>query len=388
MIMAKKKVFLVINSLNGGGAEHVAARLSHVWQKKYDLTVISLAGPSSDDYMFGGNIVYLSDCGRSVYALRNKLDKICKEKKPEVIIAFLQKASLVSLLLHYKCKRIVSIRNYIEKKYSGVKLVVWKYLIKKLYPRADYVVSVSKEINSRMINEYGLDENKCKCIYNPYDIENILKMTKSENPFKKDMVGFYTLVNMGHISKQKGQIHLIRIMSELLKIIPNIKLVIIGNNEGEYAMELKKYVCSNKLNDNVIFTGVQKNPYAIISDGDLFVFPSLFEGFPNALVEAMVCKKPVISTDCKTGPKEILAPGSVKAKKFIQNEFGILIPCIDDLADNNQGITRKEEELIKSIVFLYNNPSEYKRYSEKAYERSMDFRMMIIAKEWEGLING
>src|SRR5699024_8973667 len=144
-------------------------------------------------------------------------------------------------------------------------------------------------------------------IYNFYDIEKILELSKEpltvqdakifENP---------TIVTVGRLAEQKGQWHLIRALNKVKKEIPDVKLIILG--EGELEDYLKKLVNDYKLTENVHFLGFQKNPFKYITKSDMYVFPSLYEGFPNALAEGMVCGLPVISSDCESGPREILSP--------------------------------------------------------------------------------
>lgn len=305
----KRTIFLVINSLNGGGAERVAARLSEYWNKKYNLHVISIAKFTDEDYEFHGKKVSLNYNGKDKHAIK-ELEQICYKYQPDVMISFLQKASFYTLAVRYQCKKIVSVRNYLKEKYKGIKLKIWETIIKLLYPKSDYVVSVSKEINECMKNDYKIPEKKCVCIYNPYDIETIQALAKENlDETEKDVFkDNYVICNVGHVSEQKGQIHLIRILPHLVQQIPNIKLVIVGKDNSNFAESLKQLALELNVSDNVVFTGIKQNPYKIMSNSNLFVFPSLFEGFPNALVEAMTCKTPVIASDCKTGPKEILEP--------------------------------------------------------------------------------
>lgn len=110
-----------------------------------------------------------------------------------------------------------------------------------------------------------------------------------------------------------------------------MKLAILGR--GELEDYLKQLACEMDLEKDVYFLGFQKNPFKFISKSKIYVFPSLYEGFPNALCEAMACGVTVISSDCKSGPREILAPetnidGETKIIEYAK--YGMLLPVCDD----------------------------------------------------------
>lgn len=93
-------------------------------------------------------------------------------------------------------------------------------------------------------------------------------------------------------------------MPELRKYIPDIQLVILG--QGVYYNKLEKLVQSLNLKECVHLMGAKSNPYKYMYNADIFVLTSLYEGFPNVLVEAMSVGLPIVSVDCKSGPRELL----------------------------------------------------------------------------------
>ena len=392
----KKTVFLVINSLNGGGAEKVAARLSEEWDKEYNLYIISIGSFTTEDYKFYGKKISLEYSNTKKGWLKNnlvalkRLKELCSNYKPDVMISFLQKASLYTLTVNYKCKKIVSVRNYLKEKYKGMSLWIWEFIIKRMYPKADYVVSVSKEINNCMIKDYKIEKGKCICIYNPYNIKKIqyLSEEKIEDSERKMYSENFVICNVGHVSNQKGQIHLIRIMPFLIKDIPNIKLVIVGKDNGEYAKKLKLLVRELNIEKYVVFTGIKQNPYRIISNSNIFVFPSLFEGFPNAMVEAMICKVPIIASDCKSGPREILDPNmQSEINNLHMGKYGILVPNIKK--DENalrKKVTDDEKNIIDAIINLYKDEKLYNHYCLVGVKRAEDFSINNIILEWKKII--
>ena len=384
-----KKMFIIINSLYGGGAEHVAQRLSERWSEMYELVVISLAPFSTDDYVFKGKLISIADSyrgltwfGRIKNASR-KIDQLAAEQNVDIMISFLQNANLCLMLSKYKkARKIISIRNFVGKQYSGFKLYMWEYLMKKYFRRADCVVSVSKQIAKEMEQRYHIAEEKNVCIYNPYDTKMIQELgceALSEDEqlfFSKHKV----IANMGHIHVQKGQFHLVRVLNELRKDRPEYGLVIIGKDRSEYADRLKRLIAEMGLSEHVLFTGTVTNPYKYLSKSFVFAFPSLYEGFPNALVEAMACGLPVIAADCKSGPREILHPNAGEV-------YGHLIS--DDQIKwlgATEELTVSETESKRIIEVLANNPNEYTKFSQLALKRAQQFTVESILSDWERVL--
>jgi len=156
---------------------------------------------------------------------------------------------------------------------------------------------------------------------------------------------------------------------------------------------LKTYVWDrDKLSDNfdVYFLGFQKNPFKSIARSKLFVFPSFWLGFANALVEAMVCGVPVASSDYRSGPREILAPNtdfSYQTQKPEFAEYGVLMPVFDvKYKTAKEPLEEREIMWVKTIDKLLEDENLRKNYSEKAKQRAEDFSIEKIVQEWKGVL--
>lgn len=393
----KKNIAIIIPFLTGGGAERAASNLSlYLSEKKYNKYII-LYNAEKRVYPYGGNLIDLnikainnpfgkiSNLIRRIY----KLKKIKRQLHIQTSISFLNAANIVNIFSRVEDKIIVSIRNHRSKSSSDFYGKIHNYLMKKYYSRADVVVAVSKGVKEDLIKNYGIDDNKIRVIYNFYDLKKIQQLAgeKIEDKYK-NIFSNPVIINMGRLSRQKGQWHLIRAFKKVKEKIPKLKLVFLGN--GELEEYLKKLARELKVDKDVYFFGFQKNPFRFISKSKIYVFPSLFEGFPNALAEAMICGIPIISSDCKSGPREILAPETdlkIETKTIEYAEHGLLIPvCSNNYCNSHLPLTDKEKILAKSIVELYLSRKLLENYTVKAKERVMDFDKDKIILEYENII--
>jgi len=156
---------------------------------------------------------------------------------------------------------------------------------------------------------------------------------------------------------------------------------------------LKTFVWNrDKLSEDfdVYFLGFQKNPFKYIEKAKLFVFPSLWEGFPNALVEAMACGVPVVSSDCRSGPREILAPDTDYRKQTTKPEWakhGVLMPVFEEeFLNAEELLTEKEKPWLEVLKTFLSDENLRKEHGKKAKLRAQDFSTDKIVKEWLELL--
>lgn len=395
----KKNILIIVNRMTGAGPARVASNLSlNLSNSKYNKFIAIYDAESSTYELEGKKIINLNTKPtknpiKKVFNTIKRIKTLKKIKKKyniNITISLLPNPNLVNILSRVDDKVIISERSFMSKELRGLHGNLYKYIFKNLYNKADFVIAVSMLVKQDLISNFGIYKEKIRVIYNFYDIEKILELSKEpltvqdakifENP---------TIVTVGRLAEQKGQWHLIRALNKVKKEIPDVKLIILG--EGELEDYLKKLVNDYKLTENVHFLGFQKNPFKYITKSDMYVFPSLYEGFPNALAEGMVCGLPVISSDCESGPREILSPdldlNYPQIKNVLNGDYGILVPvCDGKLYDSNVKITKEENILANSIISLFKNQELQNMYSELAQRRMEKFRNDKLIKEWEQII--
>jgi glycosyltransferase involved in cell wall biosynthesis len=194
---------------------------------------------------------------------------------------------------------------------------VVRLLMKWLYPFADQVVAISRGVQDDLHKWIGLPPGKVRTIYNPVVTTGLSGLASAPIPHPWLAQGEPPVVlGVGRLTEQKDFASLIRAFATVRKT-RRCRLVILG--EGELRAELEALVNELRLDDDVLMPGFQNNPFAWMGRAAVFVFSSVFEGLGGALIQAMACGTPVVSTDCPSGPAEILEDG----------KWGSLVPVGD-----------------------------------------------------------
>ena len=172
------------------------------------------------------------------------------------------------------------------------------------FKRTELIIVNSYEFKKQMDKIYSI---KSKLILNPFDFTYIKKKSVEKinyNFYKKNHL---KLINVGRLVDQKDQLTILKAVHYALKKNKKVQLLIIG--KGEKKRELEEYIKKNNLSKNIKLIGYKKNPFKYIRAADIFVLSSKFEGLPNVLIESIFLKRGIISSNCPTGPNEILKNG-------------------------------------------------------------------------------
>ena len=231
-----------------------------------------------------------------------------------------------------------------------------KIIFKNIISLADKVIVNSLEFKKQMIDKFGI---KVQCIYNPLNTSEILTNSKNGklDPFFKNKNKTLKIINVGRFTEQKDQITILKAIN-LIKDKINLRALIIG--QGVEKKRLLNYIQKNNLKNKIKIRGFMKNPYGVIKQSDIFILSSKYEGLPNVLLEALVLNKFIISTDCPTGPKEILLRGKGGALFDIGDYKNLSNKIIYYLKKKNQ--TKKMLLFSKKKLFRFDSKVNLKKY--------------------------
>ncbi|MFO7792180.1 MAG: glycosyltransferase [Candidatus Saliniplasma sp.] len=330
----------------------------------------------------------LSDAFEIIHTSK-KIKDICTENNIDILISFLTRMNVQSILskslFRNKVKILVSVRNNPIKRNK----TSHQKLIKMLYPKADKVVAQTRGIEN-ILNE-KFSTNNTTVIPNMADLTDFKRLAKKDVSKEHEVIfdNDFTFITIGSLTEQKAQWYLVRCFKRLTRIEQDSTLIILG--KGPLERKLKDLVKEMKIEDKILFLGEVKNVFPYLRRADCFVLTSLYEGFPNVLIEAISQDLPTISTDCISGPREILCPGLTSDEEIeypFFGKFGILTkPFRDSVLFKTlkqKSLSEEETILFKLMKDLKDNEKYRKPYSS-ASRRVKDFDRDKIVEQWEEL---
>jgi glycosyltransferase involved in cell wall biosynthesis len=392
------KIMIIIKNLTGGGAERVGTNLATcLAENQKDVTLVVINGSNN---IYGSTVKMIDlemteDKGKTKLLWHLKVFYMIRKLKRALgithSISFMSEPDLANVLSKRKDKVIISVRN----KHSSLdKSKILALKNKLVFQQADAIVSLSNMVKMDLIDNYGVDERRIKAIYNSCYIDRINDsanekiLTQEEETFFRDNAG-KIIITAGRLVEQKGQWHLIRCFVEVLKKVPDAKLVILG--AGDLCNYLKQLINELDLCESILLVGHKSNPYAYMKKADMFAFSSLFEGLGNILIECMALGLPIVSADCPYGPKELLAPNEDCTKPVedtFYGEYGILVPPMDgNRYKANEPIANCEMKLAETIVKMLSDQDLLKQYRALIKLRGKDFQPEIINTQWLDVLN-
>jgi len=303
----QKKLIIFHPSIEGAGVEKNLFIIANYLAKKIDVSVLT-GDKRSDKFIKSVNLItpffnLKENAGRPIKYLICLIILIYKcffNRKNFTVLSF--QANIYAIIVCYIFKvKIISRSNSSPSGWSknSIKQVIFNFFLKK----ADCIITNSIDFKKELDKKFKVNS---KLILNPFDIKKITKLAKKKtklNFFKKN---YLKIVNVARLTDQKDHLTLVKAIKIAVQK-RKIQLIIVGR--GSFYNIIQKYINDNKLEDNILMVGYQTNPFKFMRLCDVFVLSSVFEGHPNVLVEAQVLKKYIISTDCPTGPNEILGNG-------------------------------------------------------------------------------
>lgn len=394
------KILFLITSLTNGGAERAMSNITTHLPEGVEADIL-LNSISENDYLTDAGKISLGMTPEAARGLLYQLIAFFKRvpavwrlkrtKQYDACISFMESANICNILTGNRhCKTIISVRNNIEQNKSWTYRYIVRFLIRAFYKKADAIATVSAGVNKSMIRYFKLNPQKITTITNGYDVRSIREQMKQHTGMvlSKEQGEFY-YVTVGRMTYQKAHWHLIRAFSKVANRCDNARLVIIG--QGKEKSYLETLIQEYGLQEKVVLIPFQKNPFVVLRQCDVYVMPSLFEGYCNALCEALICGLPCIATDFQSSAREILAPETlvdvINTDKIEYASCGILTPvCSGKKYKGAEGLENQEKLLADAMTEIYQNTEIYDKYKKAAAERGEQLDINIKVREWMALV--
>lgn len=366
-----RKVVFMIPTMSGGGSEKVMLEiLQHLDRTAFDpyLVVFQKKGAFLDRLPPLVPVHSLVDryyffCRWVIYFRYKKFISILR---PDVVVSFMWYPNFIVLLERWfsrgKQKVIISERNTLAfTNKGGLTGNIRKLIVQLLYPTADYVIALTRQMKRELLETSPIELHKIKVIHNPVDIYGLERSSKEPIDVTCFDPSLPLILSIGSLTRQKGFKYLISAFAHVIEECP-AHLVILG--EGKDRRRLQSLIEHLGIREWVHLPGFEKNPYKYMAHATTFALSSIYEGFPNALIEAMALGVPCIATRCPTGPEEIITDGV----------DGLLVSPAE------------ENSLAETITRMLQDVELQKRLSEAGKKRVKDFRVEKIVRQYQDLI--
>lgn len=369
---ARTRIAFVINSIGQGGAERaLSVILSAIGERsaRYEVHLVLLDDlPHAREMPSYVQQHTLGGGARSIAQLYSLFSKM----KPALIVSFLVRSNLASALSGrllgipvVACERM-HLSSHLEGKHRGLKLAAFKAALKIAYRFPERLLGVSTGVTEDLVEAFGVDAARSSTIFNPYPFEQIHNAAKASRP--AHLPERY-LVVVGRLEPSKNILQLIDAYAAAA--VPQA-LVILG--DGALRSEVERRVADLGLSDRVCLEGFCADPFPIVARAEAYVSASLNEGFPNAMVEAMVLGRPILASDCPSGPGEILVGRCDDPDAACEAQYGLLVQ------------TRALGGLIDGLKRIA-DPTVQARLGPLSAARANDFRAEVITEQYWSLFD-
>jgi glycosyltransferase involved in cell wall biosynthesis len=362
----KIKITYIIGTLQIGGAERQLLYLTKNLNKNIflpEVIVIRKGGPLKEEFL--KNNISVVEVGKKfkidpIFFL--KLVFILRQRKPHLIHTFMFTSNTWGRLASLFIGRpiILSSERCVD---------LWKKWYHKLIDKFLLLFTNKIIVNSIAVKEFykkieNIPEKKIEVIYNGVNVETIEKISVDINKKIEELKiekNRPIIGTGGRFTEQKGFIYLLMAIPKVLKYFPDCIFIFIGN--GPLRKNFEKIVDNLNIKNNVVFTGYRKDILELLFLCNIIVIPSLFEGMPNIILEAMSLKKAIIATDIP------------EIKELIIDGFnGLLVPV------------KNSEKISEKIIYLLKNPEICKKMGENGYSLvKKNFSIEKMVKSYEEL---
>ncbi|GAA4937544.1 N-acetylgalactosamine-N,N'-diacetylbacillosaminyl -diphospho-undecaprenol 4-alpha-N-acetylgalactosaminyltransferase [Algibacter agarivorans] len=378
-----KALGILIYSLSGGGAERAVSHLlAYCFDNKIEVHLFLMNPTIKYEIPSEIEIHHIEKSSPNengiiktlkIPFLAYKYSKLLKQLKITHSLSFLTRPSFINIisskLTRYNYKVITNERAFpsLQYSYPSFQSSFNKRMIRLLYKKSDVVISNSHGNANDLIENFSVPTDKIKVVNNPIDLDKIDKIEGLDNFFDNKK---FNLVTLGRLDIGKNHSMLLNAMSELNNPILRLYIFGVGNMKKELESQIKEL----KLEEQVILAGFDPNPYKYLKKADLFIFGSNHEGFPNVLLEAMSCGLPILTTNCQSGPSEIMELETVE-NDLMKTDYGILVPI------------KNAKLMAKGINYFLSNKTYLDSCKTSVLKRAEDFRKNKILKEYIDVIS-
>jgi len=351
--MRNKKIAFFIVGLGMGGAEHLVVKLANFFSKKNKVTLIILTNDLTLSSRLNSNVELIKfDLGKSKFSVIKCLNFL-KNNNFDIVHSHMYHANLLARLaklMGMKAKVISSIHNSVESNdFFKSKLINLLYRISDQF---SYITTnVSNRATETMILNKVAPKSKIVTLYNGVDFNCFSNEYNTVFDFSSffSSSGF-NLISVASLTEQKGHFVAIKAIKEVLELGFHCNYLIVG--DGPLKDELKSLVTDLSMNDNIKFYGLSSDVSTLLKGSDLFLLPSLWEGFGLVILEAVSCSKNIITTDCD-GPIEILGSNYLNLcnKGDVKSLRDKIVNCIKDNSIKYDVDNIKERFSFESMIF-------------------------------------
>jgi N-acetylgalactosamine-N,N'-diacetylbacillosaminyl-diphospho-undecaprenol 4-alpha-N-acetylgalactosaminyltransferase len=353
----KMKLGIFIYSLEGGGAERqVSYILSYCVQNSIEVHLILMNETIKYELPHGLSIHYIEKSksyesgfmkALKIPLLAYRYSRLVKKLEITHSVSLLVRPNFINIiaskLTRYKFRIITNELSFpsLQYSYGDLQSKFNKILIRLLYKKSDMIIGNSFGNIEDLKANYEVPVEITRVVHNPIDLDKIEKISPKTSFFDRSK---FNLITIGRLDDGKNHNMLIRAVHHLKN--PLLRLYIFG--VGYKQNDLEQLISELNLSSQVFLMGFDPNPYTYLKASDIFIFGSNHEGFPNVLLEAMACGLPILTTNCQSGPSEIMELQSSKDDLMI-TKYGVLVP-IKNMALMAKGIDYfvKNKEYIES----------------------------------------